>query len=291
MKPIELARDPVWRIYEGLAAEAEEKVRAYHRPARRFRASEISNCRRQIWYRLSGYVPFPKKPWLEMVGNSGDMHHDYYRHLANHYETGLSGITFGEDGQQDEAANVATEFEYDGSAFTLSCRLDGEQTLPDMPENAVLEVKTMTTYQFEAAQKAWAKDGTAGAIAWFQANKPSYLWQGNAAAMTVGKKSVYLLCIDRNLNRIGFSDRPLGGKPHTWDPLDGARAGGAVWEVEENDRLNILQKAADITKAIESGKPPTAEYVSSSTECGQCDFWIYCHGRKVGAKYPIAGVL
>ena len=290
MKPIDLQRDPVWKLYEGLAAEAEEKVRAYYRPSRRIRASEISNCRRQIWYRLSGYVPFPKKPWLEMVGNSGDMHHDYYRYLSNQFEGGLSGITFDDNGKQSEADNVVRTFEYDDSTFDLSCRLDGEQQI-DLPENAVLEVKTMTTFQFEKAQTAWKKDGNAGAIAWFQENKPNYLWQGNTAAMIVEKNHVYLLCIDRNLNRIGFSDTPLGGKPHVWDPLDGARAGGAVWEVEESDRLNVLQKAADLTKAIESGKPPTAEYVNSSTECGQCDFWIYCHGKKLGAKYPLPGVL
>jgi CRISPR/Cas system-associated exonuclease Cas4 (RecB family) len=288
LKPINLRKDPLWRIYAGLVEEAEDYVRHYKIPTRRFRASEIANCRRQIWYRLGGYIPFPKKPWLEMVGAAGDMGHDYVRYLANHYQFGLYGVEFEADHKQREMDNQACEYSVDGTKVTLSCRPDGFIKLGK--RDAVLEIKTMTTFKFEKLQRAWKKGGNEGAIEWCLMEKPQFIWQGNQTSMIMEKNHVYLLCIDRNLNRIGLSTDGFG-KPHTWEPLAGERTGGAVWEVEESDRQNILHKAADITHALRAGEPPAPEYVSSSTECSQCDFWIYCHGKKLGAEYPLKGLL
>jgi hypothetical protein len=288
LKPIDIGTDPIHRIYRGLVEEAEAEAKAHRKPALRFRASEITDCRRKIFYRLSGYVPFPRKPWLSLVAESGNLHHDYFRYLANHFEMGLKGVTFNEDGTQTELDNQAREFTYDGVTFTLSCRPDG---LIDLPQGeAIMEVKTMTTFQFEKMQSAWKKAGNGGVIGYLELEKPSYLWQGNQTALIMERDYVYLMCIDRNLNRIGFSGSGFG-KPHTWDAADDSRAGGAVWQVEDNDRENILAKAADVAQAVTDGKPPTAEYTASSTECGQCDFFIYCHGKKKGMEYPVKGVL
>lgn len=301
MKPYNLVNDPIWAIYKGLAAEAVEKIRNYYKPTRRIRASEISNCRRQIWYRLSGYIPFPKKPWLELVGNSGDFHHDYVRYLMHQFEMGLSGIKFGDDivtdtgaviaGSQEEDENIVRTYTFDDTTFDLSCRADGSQDIGLPDETALLEVKTMTSFKFDKLQKEWIAGGNEGAFNYLLDAKPSYIWQGNQSAMLLEKRYVYLLCIDRNLNRIGLSDTPVFGKDHVWDPLAGKRAGGVVWEVEQDDHTNILRKAADVVKHVESGKAPSPEFVSKSEECQQCDFYIYCHGAKQGLQYPIPGVL
>lgn len=288
MKPIDLERDPIYKIYDGLIAEAEDYVRNYQRPSRRIRASEISDCRRKIFYRLSGYIPFPKKPWLEMVASSGNLHHDYFRYLANFFEMGMTGVTFNDDGTQDELENQAKDYTYDGTTFTLSCRPDGLINLP--VGEAIMEIKTMTTFKFEKIQSAWKKAGNGAALGFLQLEQPSYLWQGNQTALIMEKDHVYLLCIDRNLNRVGFSSGGFG-RAHTWDPADDTRAGGVVWSVEDCDRENILAKAAHVTQCVDDGKAPPPDYNSSSTECGYCDFFIYCHGKKKGMEYPIPGVL
>lgn len=292
MKPIDLGRDPIWSIYEGLAKEAEAKVRQHWKPSRRFRASEIHDCRRKIYYRLSGYVPMPQYPWLEMVGASGDAHHDLFRYYAHHLGFQIDGVTMEEDGsRQEEVANQAKDFEHKGKRFTLSCRPDGMKRIA-VPElvDAVLEVKTMTTYKFEKFQTAWKKVGNPGLIEVLKLEKPQYLWQGNLTSMVMGVEHVYLVCIDRNLNRVGFSTAGFG-KHTAWEPLAGERAGGAVWRVEDADRENILDKAAEITGHLDAGEPPAAEFVSSSTECKQCPFFVYCHGAKKGMEYPLKGVL
>lgn len=288
MKPIDIGRDPINKIYDGLVAEAEAAVKAYKKPSFRFRASEITDCRRKIFYRLSGYVPFPRRPWLALVAESGNLHHDYFRYLANHFDMGLKGVTFNEDGSQDELENQAKEFTYDGVTFTLSCRPDG---LIDLPQGeAILEVKTMTTFQYEKINSAWKKAGNGGVLGFLQLEKPSYLWQGNQTGLIMGRNYVYLMCIDRNLNRIGVSGVGFG-KPHTWDEADNPRAGGATWEIEDHDRENILAKASSVAQHVVEGKPPVAEFTASSTECGQCDFFLYCHGKKKGLEYPVKGVL
>lgn len=289
MKPIDVGRDPIWSIYEGLAKEAEAKVREHWKPSRRFRASEIHDCRRKIYYRLAGYVPMPQYQWLELVGASGDAHHDLFRYYAHHFDFPIEGIEMLEDGsRQRELDNMAKDFEYQGTKFTLSCRPDGLKTVEN--KEAVLEIKTMTGYRFDKFQTAWKKLGNGGLIETLKLEKPQYLWQGNQTAMIVEREYVYLVCIDRNLNRVGFSTNGFG-KPSAWEPLAGDRAGGAFWQVEEDDRLNILSKAAEITQALDDGKPPEPEFVSSSDECKQCPFLVYCHGKKKGMEFPLKGVL
>lgn len=292
MKSIDLERDPIWKIYEGLAHESEHSVLNYTKQSRRFRASEIAGCRRKIWYRLGGFVPLPKYPWLEMVGAAGDLGHDYFRYLANHYEMGLGGITFDKaTGKQEEIDNAWCDYDFNGQKFTLSCRPDGSMLLPEVPTDAVLEVKTVTSFAFDKAERAWKKGGNQGVIDHYLAEKPNFLWQGNQSAMILKKTHIYLLVIDRNLNRIGFGTEGFG-KKHGWEPLAGKRAGGCVWELEESDKENILYKAAAITEALNGDVPPPApEFLASSNECGQCDFFIYCHGKKKKMEYPIPGVV
>ena len=290
MKSIELERDPLWKIYEGLANESEYAVLNYKKSSRRFRASEVAGCRRKMWYRLGGFIPLPTYPWLEMVGAAGDLGHDYFRYLANHYEIGLGGIKFDKStGKQEEIDNAWEDYDFNGQKFTLSCRPDGSMQLPQ--GEAILEIKTVTSYAFDKAQRAWIKGGNQAAIDHYLVEKPNFLWQGNQSAMILKKDFVYLLAVDRNLNRIGFSTEGFG-KKHGWEPLAGRRSGGAIWEVEESDKENILYKAADITEALNGDvAPPAPEFLASSTECGQCGFFVYCHGSKKKMEYPVKGVL
>jgi hypothetical protein len=269
----------VWRIYEGLTEEAEDAARHFRKGPRRFRASETADCRRKLWYRLAGFVPLPKQPWLSLVADS-----------MEHFGIELTGVTFNLDGTQDEDKYAVRTFSMGGVQFDMSCRPDGFVRMQELPTPSVLEIKSMTTFKHTKAEAAFKKGGNEGVIQHLQLEKPQYIWQGNSTAMIKDASYVYLVLVDRNLNRIGLGTVGFG-KPGTWDPLAGERTGGALWEVEDSDRQDILYKLAEVTQALSDGVPPVPEYISSSAECRQCDFFVYCHGRKTGMTYPLKGVL
>ena len=161
MKVFDLGKnDPVWKVYQGLAADSEDAVRNFNRGAQRFRASEVADCRRKLYYRLGGFIPQPKPPWLELVADSGNIHHDYARQIGNHYGMGITGFTVEADGTQVEDRFASKVFEYDGTSFEMSCRADGYIPI-EIPEvgtkNAVLEIKSMGQYPFQQAEGAFKK--------------------------------------------------------------------------------------------------------------------------------------
>jgi len=292
MKLIDLGRqDPVWAVYEGLAAEAEANVRAFRRSAKRFRASEVSDCKRKIWYRLGGFVPLPKEPWLELVSDSGNFHHDYARQIGTHYGMKMTGFTM-VDGKQEEEHYSSRVFTHDGATFELSCRPDGYIPIatPEGERKAIMEIKSMGQYAFQAAEGAFKK-GPEALMDHLLHKHPNYIWQGNVTAMIRELDYVYLLCLGRSGNNFGLG--AVGSiRAGSWDPLRGRRAGGLVWQLEDSDRENILSKLATVSKALESGDPPPPDFSPGSSECDMCPFLYACpNGKLTKVKYPIPGVL
>lgn len=291
MKVFDLGRqDPVWKVYEKLAEDAEHNVRHFQKGAKRFRASEVADCRRKIWYRVGGFVPQPKEPWLELVADSGNMHHDYAREIGNWAGMGITGFEV-VDGKQVEDRYSSKVFQYDGQEFELSCRPDGYINIPleTGPVRAIMEIKSMSAFAFNKAEGAFKK-GPQALMDLLLAEHTNYIWQGNVTAMIRDLEYVYLFCVGRSGNNFGFGQ--VGQlKPGTWDPLRGRRAGGLVWQLEDRDRENILAKLADISRALQEGKPPQADFADGSTQCGMCPFYVYCHGKKKKLPYPVEGVL
>ncbi len=288
MRLVKLETDPITKVYSGLASEAESVVREYRRPARRFRASETSDCRRKVWYRLAGFIPEPTPPWLGLVSDSGQFHHDYARHVGNHYGMGLTGFTE-EDGKQTEDPYVVRTFEHDGRTFSVSARRDAGIDLGlDTP--AVVEIKSMSQFDFQNLQSAFSTGGEEKVLERVLAEHPNYAWQGNTTAMVMEWRYVYLWLVGRSGNNLGLHSG-YGGKAHEWRPLADRHVGGVVWEVEEQDRGNILQKLADVDRALEEGSPPAPDYTDGSRACNQCPFWYACHGKRKRANYPIPGVV
>ena len=289
MKVFDLGRqDPVWKVYEKLAAEAEAGAREFHKGPKRFRASEVADCRRKIWYRVGGFVPEPSEPWLNLVADSGNFHHDYARHIGNWAGMGITGFAV-VDGKQEEEKYSSKVFEYGGQTFELSCRPDGYIELPSIGAKAVVDIKSMSGFAFPKAESAWKK-GPENLLAHLQSDHQNYLWQGNVTAMIRELNHVYLLLVGRSGNHFGLG--VVGAaRPGTWDPLRGRRAGGLVWELEDADRENILAKLAEINRALDDGKAPAPDFPDGSSECGMCPFYVYCHGAKRKMKYPVEGVL
>ena len=284
MRVFDLGKDdPVWKVYEGLAAESLRKNLEAGKGSRRLRASEAADCSRRIWYRVGGFQPLPKQPWLELVSDSGNMHHEYARTIGNHFGMEITGFTT-VDGVQEEEHYSSKIFKYDGQEFELSCRPDGYVTLTE-GRKAVLEIKSMSQFAYQKAESAFKK-GPEALLALLQHEHPNYLWQGNVTAMIRELDHVYLLCVGRSGNNFGFG--AVGpDKPGVWDPLRGRRAGGLVWQLEDRDRENILAKLADVSRRLATGEAPPPDYSPGSSECGMCPFLYACpNGQMLNVKYP-----
>ncbi len=290
MKTIKLETDPIEKLYAGLARDAEQEVFNYRKPPRRFRASEAADCRRKIWYRLAGFIPEPAPPWLSLVADSGNFHHDYSRKMANHYGVGFSGFTENAEGGLDEEPTTVAPVEYAGRSFDVSARADAGLDL-GLRTLATVEIKSMSHFAYDKVSRAFQAGGEEKALDTVNADSPYYIWQGNATALAKGLDFVYLLLVNRSSNRIGLFSGETA-KPHEWKPLEGRRS-GLVWEVETADKENVMAKFADIDAALEKGSPPQPDYADGATACNQCPFWYACWGakKKPKAEYPVPGVM
>ena len=95
--------DPIIKyLYEARDEEGREKARNQRNPARRFRASGLTDCKRQEFYRQSGWIRKPRYAVSDDYGVDGDVHHDVVRQMMLAYGIRLAGITQAEDGSTDD---------------------------------------------------------------------------------------------------------------------------------------------------------------------------------------------
>lgn len=280
--------DPVQKLYDALEADEVERVRSYRPSGQRFRASEAADCSRKIWYRLAGYIPAPRTVKLEMSAKSGNLHHDYVRHLLHAYGIELGGLKMNADGTVDEDPNVYQEYERDGVKFTVSGRSDGTIQIgcESVDGHATLEIKSVGFWSYDKMVKA-GELGTAALQAYLLKNCKSYIYQGTVMAMLQDREYVYLMVVKRDSLEVGVFDATLS-----------SRTGALSWKVDPELVEGLLKKFARIQKAVNAGTPPAPEYTEGSQECNQCSFLIYCHeARKRRERglipyvlYPIEGV-
>lgn len=267
--------DPIKRMYEIRDEQARENARNYRKPPQRFRASELGNCKREIWYRLSGYVPAPRYGSSDDYGIDGDAHHDLVRQMMEHYGTPVRGIEW-EDGQAREMDWDIGEFEYDGMTINISARLDGWVDIDG--EEYLLEIKSMGYWPYKYLQEAYEngfrdKDGVeheAGepaVHARIQEKHPGYVQQMNACMAIFNAKQAYLVVKDRSGCTMGVHNRETGD-----------RFGGGYFTYDPdlfNDQLRRLHR---IKMRVLDGSPPPPEYTAGSPTCKRCDYRYACHG-------------
>ena len=283
-KPI----DPVQFLYAEIEKNEIEKIKRFKRSPMRFRASEAADCSRKIWYRLTGHMPVPRSAFLELVSQSGNIHHDFVRHLLHLYGVKLHGLAMNEDGTVTEDPTIVREFEKNGQKFTVSGRSDGgiDVQIEDEATNAVLEIKSIGAWKYRYINEAFEK-GPQEIYDYIHKNCKSYVYQGTVMALLQDKDYVYLLLVNRDNMTIGL-----------FSETTGARHGGLQFKVDEELREQILSKFARIQKMVYDGTPPPPEFTQNSTECKQCDFMVYCHGartrREKGIKpyvqFPVEGL-
>ncbi|KPJ97091.1 MAG: hypothetical protein AMJ55_00290 [Gammaproteobacteria bacterium SG8_15] len=255
--------DPIQKLYNIRNENGLEQVRNHKKPPLRFRASEVADCARKIWYRLSGYLPAPRNARSDDYGVDGDAHHDVIRQMLEHYDIPIRGIAFEEDGEQKETRFLTKEFNVDGLNITVASRCDGEIYLEDLDKWALLEIKSAGYWKYKYLNDAFVDGGTTGAIAYMKEKRQNYYLQSLITATMHGNDLVYLVLKDRSDCNIGL-----------WS---GVLHQGLLFEVGEDDVQAILRKLASIHRKVMDGDPPVPGYLPGSNDCKWCEFRYACH--------------
>jgi CRISPR/Cas system-associated exonuclease Cas4 (RecB family) len=294
--------DPIQRMYLNRDERERQKIRDYKKPPARFRASELADCKRKIWYRHSGYVPAPRTGFSDDWSIDGDVHHDVVRQIMLEFGIQLCGITQHESGSTEEDGFVAHDFDVDGRTITVSTRQDGWIWHEDYGW-MLLEIKSQGHWVYHYVNKAytdgWKDDagveypaGPKAAVAYLMEKKPEYLAQvmaGIAIARAQGSAPTpdgepldldhaYLVIKDRGNCHIGLGtgDGDLQGLviPYDQDILDKA-----------------LRRAYVVKGKVLDGQPPMAEFTAGSKQCGYCPYRYACHDADKRRKQGLDPVL
>ncbi len=147
-------KDPIERMYLVRDEQGREKVRNHKKPAMRFRASGLAACKRQEYYRQSGYLPAPRYGTSDDYSVDGDAHHDIVRQMMLAYGVKLAGITQAEDGSTHEDMFVTQDFDVEGRTITISTRQDGWIFNGDYGW-MLMEIKSVGHWVYHYMQKAY----------------------------------------------------------------------------------------------------------------------------------------
>lgn len=284
--------DPIARIYELRDEEGRESIRTYRSPPQRFRASELSACKRQIWYRHCGYIPKVRYGFNDDWGVDGDVHHDVIRQMMLKYGTKLAGITQDESGETHEDPFVVHSFDHKGREIKISTRQDGWIWHDDYGW-MLLEIKSVGHWPMKYMDEAYQKGGHDGLYDYLEEKKPEWFAQvhaGMAIAQDTGKvpfpledkhtlHHAYILVKDRSNCHMGFHSEEHGV------------SGGIIVSFDDDKWDAILQRLYHTKGKVLDGTAPLREYTSSSKHCGYCAFRYLCHDadkrRKAGLEPAI----
>lgn len=264
--------DPVKQTYAMLDAGALAEFNDGYKRPQRFRASEVANCSRQIWYAVSGYEKdSPEQGKQSLYGVYGDLTHDVIRNLMLQAGVKLDGLEFHEDGSITELVDLREKVTYNGVEFTVAARADGIVEIDG--KRYGLEIKSVSAYVYDYMHKvltgtatknmkAQYGEGPIGLRKYIAAKYKKYLQQAHLTAYLAGLDGTYLVIADRSSCQFGF---------------DGD--GSALLLDLDMDMVNeTLAKLAMIQKKIASGDPPMRDFNKGSKECGWCPYQGRCWG-------------
>lgn len=259
--------DPIKRMYENRDAVAREKAARHSRPPQRFRASEVHDCARKIYYRLSGYAPAPRYAIDDDYGIDGDMQHDVVRWLMSQWGVALQGLDVDENGKIKEQASRIKTFTVDDLAFDVTGRIDGEIKVDD--DWVLLEIKSVGYWPYKYMQDAFIAGGQEALTERIMSSSASagYIDQMHVCMAIYGMRKGYLLIKDRS-----------GCKTGVHNTKTGDCVGGMVVEWDEERWQTILKRLHMIRVKVNTGVPPLAGFPPGSDDCKlRCPFVYLCH--------------
>ena len=300
--------DPIAQMYQLRDEEGRERARQHRAPARRFRASELADCKRRMYYRQSGYVPAPNTGFQMDWSIDGDVHHDIVRQVLLNAGVRIAGITQNEDGTTDEDQFVSYDFDVHGLTLPVSTRQDGWIYHDDYGW-MLMEIKSVGHWKYHYQMKAYEEGfedaegvrhpaGDGALLAYLYEKSPSYIYQvhaGMAIAKARGEGRLpfdasepytldhaYLVIKDRSNCHIGYHSDTQG------------LLGGLVVPFCEDTWQKVLQRLYVTKQGLSKGVPPMPGYTAGSYQCKICPYKYACHdaikrkqqGRKPYVVYP-----
>lgn len=300
--------DPIVQMYEARDELGREQRRHYKPPAKRFRASELSDCKRRIYYRHSGYVPAPDTGFQMDWSVDGDIHHDITRQIMLQHGVRLAGITVNDDGTTDEDQFVSYDFDVQGLTLPVSTRQDGWIWHDDYGW-MLMEIKSVGHWKYNYQMKAYESGytdangvehgpGHDALLAYMHDKYKNYIYQihaGLAIARARGEKHLpfdpsegytldraYLVIKDRSNCHIGYHSETQG------------LLGGVIVPFQDEIWEKVLQRLYVTRRGIAEGTPPRPGYTPGSYECKICPYRYACHdamkrkqeGKKPHVVYP-----
>lgn len=290
--------DPIARMYKQRDERGLEAIRHHKKPPQRFRASELGDCKRKVWYRMSGYAPTPDTGFKMDWSIDGDVHHDIIRQCMLAEGLELAGITQNEDGTTDEDMFITHDFMHEGRTLTVSTRQDGWIKHDDYGW-MVLEIKSVSHWKYKYMNDAFQQGGHDKLLEYLIEKYPNYIYQVHAGmAIANARKDdllpfdsdekhtldhAYLLIKDRSNCHIGFHGEQ--------DVI-----GGVIVPFDQETWDKVLRRMYITKGKVLDGTPPRPEYTSSSRECSYCQYRYACHdaikrrkkGQSPAVVYPVA---
>ncbi len=260
--------DPVLDMYQQRDAKmlAEACAKDYYRPKEiRFRASELSKCPREIYHRLVGDRPTPNDARLDDYGISGDACHDIVRELLRRAGYTIGGIDFDTGGAQVETKSHIGEWMHKGEKIRIASRLDG--LIEHDGKDALLEIKSLGYWKYNACAKAWTAGGEARLLKHFMARHASFIYQVEASMRTHDKEWSWIVLYDRSAARTGIHST-----------RDDKKICGGLWYKRDDEFWeSILDKCARIAGAVKRKAPLRPAELPGSQPCDWCSYTYICH--------------
>lgn len=262
--------DPVKQTYAMLDQQAMEEFTDGYKRAQRFRASEVDNCSRRIFYDVSGYEKDSAETGKQQLyGLYGDITHDVVRNLMRKAGVELDGLEFNEDGSVTELINLREQVSHNGVDLTIAARADGIVVVDG--KRYGLEIKSVSGFVYDYMHKVYTGTasrkmtaqygvGTKGLRKYVATKYSKYLKQAHLTAYLAGLDGVYLVIADRSSCQFGFDG-------------DGS---ALMYDLDMKIVDGVLSKLAMIQRKIRDGEPPMRDYTKGSKECGWCPFKERC---------------
>lgn len=276
--------DPIAHMYAQMERENFDAVRGFKASPPRFRASEVADCPRKIYHRMSGARPAPDPVSSNIYGYCGNVDHDIARQMFDHYGIKVEGIEHLADGGVEETQSLAQVFTVtrpDGKVVDVgfSARLDG--IIETDRGRCVLEIKGVGFNSFKWLNVEWGKGGEEAVVARVKEKHAYWYKQCQVSMKLSGLKTTYLVVKDRSSGNLGFFDPKRGH-------------GGVHIDFDEACWVEIMLTAAMIKLAVDAGEPPKSRRADGSMDCSWCGFRYLCHdmerrmrdGKEPAVLYP-----
>lgn len=273
-----MAADPIQRIYEKRKLANVKALSSYKAPNDNFRASEVLDCVRRMYYRRAGYIPAADDPRMEDYGVDGNVCHDSTRAFLVRHGVKVMGVRFEKNGTQVETMSKTHTFTFSGIKFKVSARLDGAIRIGGVKH--ILEIKSKGFWKLKPFLEAYSAGGNELNVREsLQVNAPEHIAQANMCMDMFDIPYTYLLFKDRSECAVGLHER---NKP---DRI----LGGVVLELDSKRQESTLRRLAGVQHALDRELAPEPEYLDGSKACGFCPFYHLCHGaqrRLAQSKQP-----